>query len=1456
MATHPEDSRDPEETREPQPEASGKPDEPEAPEPVVQGPGGTPSDSDSAIELGLPAGSGDILSDSDLHPPAAEPPASSGVAWAALMEELPEVPPDDLRLDAAPVADALAPTESAFVAPPPASEPTASGIGDMPDVSAVESTVQPGRPQTQGGSTEPPPAAPSGDLGRVDLGAVAPPAASAGPESSIVDLGTLDYPRGDGSSGAVEVVELASGASGVELIAEPVSGIGSSRDLIAEALESGIKLDAPEASDPGAAASPMESAIDFAHPATSPESATGAAGMPHSSAVDYGGPRPPGAAPLSSAIEFGGPPQRPATPPASSAIEFGGQAPARPTPSPERPPTESPAGTGSPTGSAVSSSVDYGGEPSAPEDSSSAVRLAPDESDQGAFEVRPPTLHPDSGRPATQHSTGDRPPTLHSEGGRPATLPDVAGGEPRRGKRAGPTESEIDFDAQPGASEFEALGGLDESGTAKGGADSDMDIDIGELPEGAEAAGSGLFDKANSGRLEPTDASIDLEAAPEDETEVGVAPVPEVEESETALEPPTGKVPTRAGGRVAWLGGAGIGAVVGSAAVVLLQLLGIGAGTSSTPPKATAPATQPAPVAANPVPAPPVPAAAAPAGPAVSKFDLLRSGDLDKAAQAGIEQVDENSAEQLARRGEYRWLAYLQKQHRGKAPLNAEDKAVKDAAADLQAAAAKDNTEALFWLGHLQEVMGAADKAKATFTKGATAAKDPLQKRRFEAALRRLELRQPVPAGAARGPDAAEALLLALVALQGTPPAPAEDGDEAGFAFWDAAGLARDGRFADAVKALDTARALHDQRRFTRLRKAQNPLSDPMEEVFLRCADEVKTYWQLQDKLRSNGYQGLDDVVAKAKEAEAARAQADMLAKQVEAETKKAEAMLKDADAKAKAALAAAEKGTAAEAEKLKAAEERAKSEGAKLAAVEARERELAAAKAADEAELKAITDELVKAKLLEPNAGRDNLLRGLQSAVKLASTADSQGVLRGLQNEANRFREQLGQRWRPNEMLTYWLPILRDHSRTDLAAKAALDAARVVKEADASPTDKARADAVLGLALRIQGKMAEAKAALERARAGLPAADAEWRERVEAALKDVADPAGYFLSRAAELQRQGRADQAVAELDKAEKANPAGAARFQAQRALLRLDAAPARPDGRPGPNDAALRAARRDADEAARSGDAFALYAAGRVAEEAGDYATAVANYRKAVAAHPARDAEGSRYRIALARVLMRAGAPEAPGQPAAPGDSTGRSTPAAEAVLVALGVLLQGPPSPAGQQEATELADEVLASSDSTPEMRAQALAIKGMYTQALLTYADALRPVLTREQLATLKELIQSHPALRRPETLAVQDPQEAERRYATGLRLLYSGRYAAAEKELLAAVAQDGQDARYYYFLGLARLNQGKRDAYEDFEQGARLEQQGLPPSEAVNSALERVQGEARRTIDNARGVPR
>ena len=53
----------------------------------------------------------------------------------------------------------------------------------------------------------------------------------------------------------------------------------------------------------------------------------------------------------------------------------------------------------------------------------------------------------------------------------------------------------------------------------------------------------------------------------------------------------------------------------------------------------------------------------------------------------------------------------------------------------------------------------------------------------------------------------------------------------------------------------------------------------------------------------------------------------------------------------------------------------------------------------------------------------------------------------------------------------------------------------------------------------------------------------------------------------------------------------------------------------------------------------------------------------------------------------------------------------------------------------------------------------------------------------------------------------------------------------------------------------AALAQGKRDAYEDFDQAAGLERRGRPDRAAVSTALERVQGPMRRVLNNIRNRP-
>jgi TolA-binding protein len=193
------------------------------------------------------------------------------------------------------------------------------------------------------------------------------------------------------------------------------------------------------------------------------------------------------------------------------------------------------------------------------------------------------------------------------------------------------------------------------------------------------------------------------------------------------------------------------------------------------------------------------------------------------------------------------------------------------------------------------------------------------------------------------------------------------------------------------------------------------------------------------------------------------------------------------------------------------------------------------------------------------------------------------------------------------------------------------------------------------------------------------------------------------------------------------------------------------------------------------------------------------------------------------------------------------------------VVLLTVLAVPPGGAGsmtedERRARELADEILAAGDKVPfNLRAQALAVKGLHTRAVMTYAEGLRGHLPPALANGLMAILQSHPSLRRPEGTDVPDPVEADKHYAVGLNRFFAEDYAGAEKELAEAVRLYGRDARYFYFLGLARLHQGKqRGAEADFAEGARLEKFDLPPRAAVSRSLERIQGRVRLLLNEVR----
>ena len=496
---------------------------------------------------------------------------------------------------------------------------------------------------------------------------------------------------------------------------------------------------------------------------------------------------------------------------------------------------------------------------------------------------------------------------------------------------------------------------------------------------------------------------------------------------------------------------------------------------------------------------------------------------------------------------------------------------------------------------------------------------------------------------------------------------------------------------------------------------------------------------------------------------------------------------------------------------------------------------------------------------------------------------------------EQQRQKEVLSQRHTPQEMLPIWMLVLQDRKRTDMAKLAAQDA-KLVEEEAANDAVKAEAKCVRGVALRNQGKFDEAGGLLKQALKDAGAAKEEWHVQANQVLFELAAPANYYLPRADELHAAAQYQPALEVLNEGMKAfPPESRGLFLAVRSQVWLDWARSRAGGaRLTGKDAGVEDARQDATNAITAGAvAEGNFAAGRVAEELGSWVEARDAYQRALAAHPAADRDGSRYRIALARVLVRirqetppgTGNTSAPPAEAAPGRAEGKLSDKERALKETIGKVLAqvarkdekalemlaalilvvgpdriecppgGPCGCAGSEEATKLADEVLASRDADFVSRSQAWAIKGMWTKALQTYVEGLQtaPGIRSDYSQDLLRLVYCHPAFRRPESLCIPNPLEAERHYTSALHFMEACKYRDAECELIEAIRNDCQDARYFYFLGLSRLAQDRcGEAYVDFEEASKLEQEGRPGRAAVSASLERVQGPPRQVLDRFR----
>jgi hypothetical protein len=910
--------------------------------------------------------------------------------------------------------------------------------------------------------------------------------------------------------------------------------------------------------------------------------------------------------------------------------------------------------------------------------------------------------------------------------------------------------------------------------------------------------------------------------------------------------------------------------------------------------------------------------AGAPQAKAAPTFETLAarvaSGDLDEAKAAGIEELQAANAKQLVAVGEYRLLTYLKS---AGTQFNPKDPAFEKAIQDLQKAADQKEPDALYNLGFIKELAGQLDEARAEYAKGAqTVANDPVQKQRFESAVLRVELKAAAKAaaGAAKLPqgggleDRAAMLALLGIALQQAPaPVPqlpqqaappqrqpgqpgqpgqqpaAADNKEAGFDFWEAVKQAHAGKFTEAIAALDRAKKLHDKMRFTRLRKAQNPLSDPAEDIFLSCCDELKTYWQLEKELREGGYltdkntpwQAIQALVKKAQQGGGAGKELTDKLTAAQKAQKNAEdkaAGLEKQIQSSKAEIAKLTNDLKARIDELQAAKKAKEEIKADLTSAKQQLEKLKSDSGTESGSLKKIREELIAANFLKAN-DKTSVSEAVKKAIHIARTNDPQGMLRRQSEEIGQLSAALRERWQPEEMLPLWLLLLDENrGRTELAGRAVRDAQRVLADPQATAAQRGEAEVVMGLALRNTEKFREAKTMLEAARRTVNRA--ESLAYADSALKEVANPAAYLASQAQLWYDHGRMEAALDELARGLKILPAkDHGKLLAQRSLIELDAARAKVRGSLPPTEPLLIAAQKDADAAVKAGAAEGHYAAGRIAEALGRVDVAIASYRAALAAHGRLDAEGSRYRMALARALLlpreaRPAVPALPPPKAAqrvgwrdPAPYPGKHFEDKKALVLMLTLGLQPPLLPGeepGLDEAEKLADEVLKAPPGTVpfDVLAQALAVKGRWSLALQVYVEGIRPMLPREYYDGLMYLILNDPRLKRPDSLRIPNPLEAEKHFAAGLNFYFDGDYLNAEKSFLLTIENDSQDARFFYFLGLSRLALNRRrDAYADFNQGAMLEHLNRPAPAAVDESLERIQGPTRCILNEFRQSP-
>ncbi len=481
-----------------------------------------------------------------------------------------------------------------------------------------------------------------------------------------------------------------------------------------------------------------------------------------------------------------------------------------------------------------------------------------------------------------------------------------------------------------------------------------------------------------------------------------------------------------------------------------------------------------------------------------------------------------------------------------------------------------------------------------------------------------------------------------------------------------------------------------------------------------------------------------------------------------------------------------------------------------------------------------------------------------------------------------------------PEQKMDTHMALLANRKRNDAKELAAItrEADWVLsKESKADAESRSKARFVQGLALRNLEKFAEARTAFDDSLDRLKPLDkaAPWSQAVTVARSEITDPTVYYIPRIETYRAEQNYKASLDEANTALKAMP-GDARLFAQRGLTRLEAV--RGLGAKIP-DAAQKEIRADAAAAAKNDKVVAdsAHLVGMLEESLQNWPEAEKNYREALKLHQGPPEDAGKYRISLARLLLRertANPVVAPAQPDEKKNDDTKDekkdgkvgqTPTVErtivwhpwSTLIAAAIIAQpdddidDKETLARVNETIKLAQELINSKNDKLKgqgymLMGSALSKVGKRTEGLKEYAKGLKLVYPGIETKEIETLINEHPAFAQPDIAGTSNPVMAERHFGEGIHLYWSRDFEKAEAQFKTAVKYYDRDARYQYFLGLSQLAQkskAKRDAaYYSFEVGARLEAKSVSTNpyaaRDINMSLERIQGPVRELLNSYR----